>query len=89
MNSKESQQPTVHGRWLEIEEIRLIADLRVMHAKVNELHHMITTLQERYDETEIVRYADQELLTREIEQVDQIYLWFLKLKEEQQRRKKA
>src|SRR5438270_11904109 len=89
MNSKESKQPDVHGRWLAIEEVRLIADLRVMHAKINELFHMVTTLQERYDETEIVRYADQELLTRETEQMDQMYLWFVKLKQEQQRRKKA
>ena len=86
MNSKESQQPSVHGRWLEIDEIRLIADLRVMHAKVDELHHMITTLQKRYAEADIVRYADQELLAREIEQVDHLYLWFLKLKEEQRRK---
>lgn len=86
MNSRESQQSSVHGRWLEIEEIRLIADLRVMHAKVDELHHMVNTLKNRYDETDIVRYADQELLAREIEQVDQLYLWFLKLKEEQRRK---
>ena len=87
MNSRESQQPSVHGRWLEIEEVRIIADLRVMHAKVNELHHMMATLKERYDETEIVRYSDQKLLTHEIQQVDEIYLWFLKLKEEQRRKK--
>ena len=86
MNSKESQQPSVHGRWLEIEEVRIIADLRVMHAKVNELHHMMGTLKDRYDESEIVRYSDQELLTHEIQQVDEIYLWFLKLKEEQRRK---
>lgn len=87
MNSKESQQPSVHGRWLEIEEVRIIADLRVMHAKVNELHHMMDTLKDRYDESEIVRYSDQELLTREIQEVDEIYLWFLKLKEEQRLKK--
>ncbi len=86
MNSKESNQPSVHGRWLEIEEVRIISDLRVMHAKVNELHHMMDTLKERYDETEIVRYSDQDLLTHEVQQVDEIYLWFLKLKEEQRRK---
>jgi len=69
-------------RWLDIEEVRLVADLRIMHAKVNELFEIVDALKARYDEKEIRHYADQPILDRDIARVDEIYLWFLRLKEE-------
>ena len=53
-----------------------------MHAKVDELCHFVRALRERHDEAAIVRYADQPILTEDIQKVDEIYLWFVRLKEE-------
>ncbi len=78
--NKKAEDPT--ERWLDIEEVRLVSDLRIMHAKVNELHEIVVALKTRYDEQEIRRYADQPVLDRDIARVDEIYLWFLRLKEE-------
>jgi hypothetical protein len=39
-------------------------------------------LTKRYEESSIRRYADQAMLDKDIQRVDEIYLWFLKLKEE-------
>jgi hypothetical protein len=79
--SKLSEEPTI-GRSLEIEEVRLVSDLRIMHSKVDELFQVITSLKARHDEVAIHKYADQEVLTKDIERVDAIYMWFLRLKEE-------
>jgi hypothetical protein len=81
MNPKRSSQ-AVAERWLTIEEVRSVSDLRIMHAKVDELYHIVSALKERYDESAIVKYADQPVLTKDIQRVDEIYLWFVRLKEE-------
>ena len=86
MNPKEPKSPD--GRWLDIDEVRLVGDLRIMHSKVNDLHTIVAHLKKRFSEQQIELYADQEMLTEEIQQVDEIYLWFVKLKE-QQRQKRA
>ena len=75
MNPKQSQQ-NVEGRWLEVEEVRL------MHAKVADLHQFVGFLKRHHNEAALVKYADQPVLTEDIQQVDEIYLWFVKLKEE-------
>ena len=72
----------LEDRWLTIEEVRIVSDLRIMHAKVAELSQLVLALKERIDESDIVKYADQPLLTQDIHSVDEIYLWFVKLKEE-------
>ena len=84
MNPKRTQppQPAREDYGLTIEEIRLVSDVRVMHAKVDELFQIMESLKERHSEEAIVKYADQPVLTRDIQQVDAIYLWFVKLKEE-------
>ena len=69
------------GRPLRIDEIRLVADLRVMHAKVDDLYNLAKRLQERHDETDIVTYADKAVMAEDIHKVDELYLWFVKLKE--------
>jgi hypothetical protein len=81
MNPKRIQQ-SVEDRWLTIEETRLVGDLRIMHSKVDELHQFVAALKRHHDEGAIVKYADQPVLTEDIQKVDELYLWFVKLKEE-------
>jgi hypothetical protein len=81
MNPKRAQQP-VEDRWLTIDEVRIVGDLRIMHAKVDELFQVVNALKRRHDEQAIVKYADQPVLTEDIQKVDEIYLWFVRLKEE-------
>jgi hypothetical protein len=78
-------RPPLGERSLDVEEVRLIGDLRIMHAKVDELHQIVQKLQQRHHEADINKYADRSVLTENIERVDQIYLWFIKLKEEAER----
>jgi hypothetical protein len=81
MNPKRNPQ-TAEERALSIDEVRLVSDLRIMHSKVDELHQIVAALKHRHDETAIVKYADQPVLTEDIHRVDEIYLWFVQLKEE-------
>jgi hypothetical protein len=67
---------------LNIEEVRLVADLRIMHAKVHELFEVVTVLKRGHEENYIRRYADHAMLEKDIQRVDEIYLWFVRLKEE-------
>jgi hypothetical protein len=71
----------VDERWLDIEEVRLVADLRIMHAKVHELYEIVSRLKGRHKESAIRAYADHAMLSLDIERVDDIYLWFISLKE--------
>jgi hypothetical protein len=80
MHPKRAQR--VEDRSLTIEEIRIVSDLRIMHAKVDELYHLVTSLKARHNEAAVVKYADPPILTEDIRKVDEIYLWFVKLKEE-------
>ena len=70
---------------LTIEEIRIIADLRIMHAKVDELYHVVQDLKRRHSENSIHAYSDKPLLAQDIQRVDEIYLWFVKLREQRER----
>lgn len=81
MFPKRTMQP-IDDRWLTIEEIRIVSDLRVMHAKVDELYQLVKALKKRHNESDVVKYADQPVLTEDIQKVDEIYLWFVKVKEE-------
>lgn len=69
-------------RGLDIDEVRLVADLRIMHAKVHELFEVVSVLKRGHEENYIRRYADHAMLEKDIQRVDEIYLWFLRLKEE-------
>jgi hypothetical protein len=73
------------GRALNVQEIRLIADLRVMHSKVDELYQVVTNLKRRHDDDAIHKYADQPVLSEDIDRVDEMYMWFLRLKEQNRR----
>jgi hypothetical protein len=68
-------------RPLTIEEIRLVADLRVMHAKIDELYQVVTNLKRRHGEESVRIYSDRKVLEENIHRVDEIYLWFVSLKE--------
>jgi hypothetical protein len=58
-----------------------------MHSKVDELHQIVQDLKRRHSEESVINYADQAVLAENIDRVDEIYLWFISLKE--QRRKRA
>lgn len=77
MMAKSDKRPQV-----DIEEVRLIADLRIMHAKVHELFEIVSVLKRGREENFIRRYADHAMLEKDIQRVDEIYLWFIRLKEE-------
>ena len=74
MTAKRTPQE-VESRWLTIQEVRLVSDLRIMHAKVDEIYEIVKALRTRRDEAAIVRYADQPVLTDDIQKIDEIYLW--------------
>jgi hypothetical protein len=82
MMAEKRTEQSVDNRWLTIGETRIVGDLRIMHAKVDELYHLVTALKRRHDESDVVKYADQPVLTEDIQMIDEIYLWFVKLKEE-------
>jgi hypothetical protein len=71
-----------NGPQLNIEDMRLIADLRIMHSKVHELFEVVSVLKRGHEENYIRRYADHAMLEKDIQRVDEIYLWFVSLKEE-------
>lgn len=75
--SKSSEEPG-----LNIEHVRLISDLRIMHAKVYELFEIVSVIKKRHDEASIRRFSDHAMLDQDIKRVDEIYLWFIGLKED-------
>ena len=74
-----------NDRPLTIDEVRIVSDLRIMHAKVDELFHIVHDLKQRHSEGSIHVYADKPLLAQDIQRVDEIYLWFVKLREQRER----
>ena len=70
------------SRGLNIEEVRLVSDLRIMHAKVFELFEIVSVIKKRHDENFIRQFADHAMLDQDIARADEIYLWFVRLKEE-------
>jgi hypothetical protein len=84
--SDHTKQP-VPERWLDVDEVRLVSDLRIMHSKVDELYQIVTNLKRRHSGADIHKYADQPVLNEDIARVDEIYLWFVTLKEQESSRK--
>ena len=84
--SHHADQPT-RGRWLDIDETRLVSDLRIMHAKVDELYQIVSNLKRRHSGSDIHKYADQPVLNEDIARVDEIYLWFVSLKEQREKQR--
>jgi hypothetical protein len=78
--------PPDPGAGLNIDEVRLVSDLRVMHSKVDELFNIVSNLKRRHNDSAIHNYADQQVLSEDITRVDEIYLWFVQLKAERDRR---
>jgi hypothetical protein len=81
-----TSQP-VRSRWLDVDEVRLVSDLRIMHAKVDELYQIVNNLKRRHSGSDIHKYADQPVLNEDIARVDEIYLWFVTLKDDQSNKK--
>jgi len=67
---------------LDLEDVRMVADLRIMHAKVYELFEIVSVIKKRHDESAIRRCSDHAMLDQDIRRVDDIYLWFVRLKED-------
>jgi hypothetical protein len=86
--SNHRNQP-LRDRWLDVDEIRMVADLRVMHSEVDELYQIVANLKRRHSGADIHKYADQPVLNEDIARVDEIYLWFVSLKEERKNNRKA
>ena len=80
IRSPEQRKP-VRGRALEIDEVRLVSDLRIMHSKVDELYQIVMNLKRRHRYAAIEKYADRDAMTDDIQRADEIYLWFVALKE--------
>ena len=80
IRSPQTRKP-VRGRALEIDEVRLVSDLRIMHSKVDELFQIVMNLKRRHRYAAIEKYADRVALTDDIQRADEIYLWFVALKE--------
>jgi hypothetical protein len=88
VKGKPQSNDDVSERWLDVNEVRLIADLRIMHSKVDELYQVVTNLKRRHDDDAIHKYADQPVLSEDIDRVDELYMWFLRLKEQNRRHAK-
>ncbi|HKD83681.1 MAG TPA: hypothetical protein VKB58_02950 [Terriglobales bacterium] len=80
--SKHTDQ-SLHDRWLDVDEVRLVSDLRIMHSKVDELYQVVNNLKRRHSGADIHKYADQPVLNEDIARVDELYLWFVSLKDQQ------
>jgi hypothetical protein len=85
MKSRQAKHK-IGERSLDIEEVRLVSDLRIMHSKVDELYAIVSNLRQHYNEASINKYADHPRLAQDIDRVDEIYLWYIKLKEQLQKR---
>ena len=64
--TKKSGAKNTRGRWLDVDEIRVVADLRIMHSKVDDLYQIVANLKRRHSESDIVAYADQPVLNEDI-----------------------
>ena len=81
MKRSDHNKQSLPERWLDVDEVRLVSDLRIMHSKVDELYQIVTNLKRRHSGSDIHKYADQPVLNEDIARVDEIYLWFVSLKE--------
>ena len=84
---KSKPHAKLSDRWLDVNEVRIVADLRIMHSKVEELYQVVNALRRHHDEDAIYHYADQPVLSEDIQHVDEIYAWFVTLKELQRNRR--
>ncbi|HEY0565809.1 MAG TPA: hypothetical protein VGC88_09505 [Terriglobales bacterium] len=75
------EQP-LENRSLNVEEIRLVGDLRYMHNRVLELIALVREIRERHPTTDVVRYADRPLLELDIQRVDEAYQYYLDIRQE-------
>ncbi len=87
MKRSDHNNQSIRERWLDVDEVRLVSDLRIMHSKVDELYQIVTNLKRRHSEADIQKYADQPVLNEDIARVDEIYLWFVSLKHEENSKK--
>lgn len=71
-----------NNRALDTEEVRLVSDLPVMHAKVRELYGCVESLRKHHAQRQVLKYADAEVLLSDIRRADEIYQFFVTLAED-------
>ncbi len=57
------------------DDTKMIADIRVLHSKIQELHHGVDTLRKRYPDQDLIRYADIDQVEDDAEKLRQIHTW--------------
>lgn len=88
MSSVKGHKQSAFAGTMGVDEIRLVADLRIMHAKVDELYQISRVLRSRHNERAVNQFADRGVLAEDIRKVDELYLWFIQLREESERLRK-
>jgi hypothetical protein len=57
------------------EDAKMIADIRVLHSKVQDLHSGVIALRERYADQDLTRYAEVGQVRGDAEMLRQISAW--------------
>jgi flagellar assembly factor FliW len=65
-----------------VDEVRLVADLRIMHARVYEIYNVCNMIRSRHTEKKVVEYADPMVLNDDIQKMQQVSNWFLQVQGE-------
>jgi len=56
-------------------EAKMLADIRILYAKVQELHNGVNVLRKNYGEGELLKFADSRNLRECSAKLQQIVLW--------------
>jgi hypothetical protein len=57
------------------DDAKMIADIRVLHSKVLDLHNGVNALRKRYSDHDLIRYAEFDQVTGDAEKLYHIELW--------------
>jgi hypothetical protein len=54
---------------------KMIADIRVLHSKILDLHNGINELRHRYPDQDLIRYAEIAQVKEDAEKLRQMHVW--------------
>lgn len=54
---------------------KMIADIRVLHSKILDLHNGINALRHRYPDQDLIRYAEIDQVKEDAEKLRQMHVW--------------
>ena len=57
------------------DDSKIIADIRVLHSKILDLHNGVNALRKRYPDQDLVRYAEIDQVRDDSEMLRQVELW--------------